>query len=87
MKQNRSNNVEKEGLSQQGYYILHELVVAFDQLIALMGKQPSNSLLILQTNQDLVRLDYIPLDQLAELTQRYQVLEENDWLGEVWLGL
>jgi hypothetical protein len=52
-----------------------------------MGNQPSNPLLVLQTNQDLVRLDNIPLDQLAELTQGYQTLEEYDRLREVWLSL
>lgn len=52
-----------------------------------MGKQPSNSLLVFQADQDLVGLDDVPLDQLAEPALRYQTLKEYNGLGEGRLGL
>lgn len=51
-----------------------------------MGKQPSNSLLVLQPNQDLIRLDDVPLDELTKPAQRYQILKEDDRLREGRLG-
>jgi hypothetical protein len=52
-----------------------------------MGKQPPYSLLVLQPHQDLIRLDDVPLHQLTEFAQRYQILKEYDRLGEIGFGM